>query len=56
MGILLSICGVYTAVSSEAWSKLRDWASVAVRGRLLLSGNGAHASLKTAVFIADERR
>ena len=39
----------YTAVSSEAWAKLRDWASVAGRGRLLLSGSVAHASLKTAV-------
>ena len=39
-----------TAVSSEAWAKLRDWASVAGRGRLLLSGSVAHASLKTAVF------
>ena len=38
-----------TAVSSEAWDMLRDWASVAGRGRLLLSGNVAHASLKTAV-------
>ena len=38
-----------TAVSSEAWAKLRDWASVAGRGRLLLSGSFAHASLKTAV-------
>ena len=38
-----------TAVLSEAWAKLRDWASVAVRGRLLLSGSVAHASLKTAV-------
>ena len=38
-----------TAVSSEAWAKLRDWASVAGRGRLLLSGSIAHASLKTAV-------
>ena len=28
---------------------MRDWASVAVRGRLLLSGSIAHASLKTAV-------
>ena len=40
-----------TAVSSEAWAKLRDWASVAVRGRLLLSGSVAHASLKTAVQV-----
>ena len=39
-----------TAVSSEAWAKLRDWASVARRGRLLLSGSVAHASLKTAVI------
>ena len=38
-----------TAVSSEAWAKLRDWASVAGRGRLLLSGSVAHVSLKTAV-------
>ena len=41
--------GICTAVSSEAWAKLRDWASVAGRGRLLLSGSVAHASLKTAV-------
>ena len=42
--------GLYrTAVLSEAWAKLRDWASVAGRGRLLLSGSVAHASLKTAV-------
>ena len=40
----------YTAVSSEAWAKLRDWASVAGRGRLLVSGSVANASLKTAVF------
>ena len=39
----------YIAVSSEAWAKLRDWSSVAGRGRLLLSGSVAHASLKTAV-------
>ena len=38
-----------TAVLSEAWAKLRDWASVAGRGRLLLSGSVAHASLETAV-------
>ena len=38
-----------TAVSSEAWAKLRDWASVAGGGRPLLSGSIAHASLKTAV-------
>ena len=45
---LVGIC--CTAVSSEAWAKLRDWASVAGRGRLLLSGSVAHASLKTAVI------
>ena len=39
-----------TAVSSEAWAKLRVWARVAGGGRLLLSGSVAHASLKTAVF------
>ena len=38
-----------TAVSSEAWAKLRDWASVGGRGRLLLSGSVAHASLETTV-------
>ena len=38
-----------TAVSSEAWAKLSDWTSVAGRGRLLLSGSVAHASLITAV-------
>ena len=44
-----------TTVSSEAWAKLRDWASVAGRGRLLLSGSIAHASLKTAVFCLIDR-
>merc|ERR1712117_457683 len=39
----------HTAVSSEAWAKLRVWTSVAGRGWLLLSGSVAHASLKTAV-------
>ena len=39
-----------TAVSSEAWAKLCDWASVATRGWLLLSGSVAHASLETAVL------
>ena len=39
-----------TAVSSEAWAKLCDWASVVGRGRLLLSGSVAHASLKNAVL------
>ena len=41
---------ISTAVSSEALAKLRDWASVAGRGWLLLSGSVAHASLKTAVY------
>ena len=40
----------FTAVSSEAWAKLRDWASVAGKGRLLLSGSVAHASLETSVL------
>ena len=40
-----------TAVSSEAWAKLGDWASVAGRGWLLLSGSVAHASLETAVLL-----
>ena len=38
-----------TAVSSEAWAKLRVWASVAGRVWLLLPGRVDHASLKTAV-------
>ena len=42
-----------TTVLSVAWAKLRDWASVAGRGRLLLSGSVAHASLKTAVYDKD---
>ena len=44
---------LHTAVLSEAWAKLRDWASVAGRGRLLLSGSVAHASMKTAVTVSD---
>ena len=40
---------ILTAVSSDARAKLRDWASLAGRGRQLLSGSVAHASLKTAV-------
>merc|ERR1719219_502468 len=40
-----------TAGSSEAWAKLRVWASVAGRGRLLLSGSVAHASLKTTLLL-----
>ena len=40
---------VFTAVSSEAWAKLREWAILASKGRLLLSGSVAHASLETAV-------
>ena len=40
---------MFTAVLSEAWAKLRDWASVAGRGWLLLSGSVAHASLETTV-------
>ena len=43
--------GGFTAASSEAWAKLRNCASVAARGRLLLSGSVAHASLETAVVI-----
>ena len=41
----------FAAVSSEAWAKLRVWASVAGRGRLLLSGSVAHASLETVVGV-----
>ena len=34
---------------------MRDWASVAARGRLLLSGSVAHASLKTAVDVSNNQ-
>ena len=37
------------AVSSEAWAKLREWAILAGKGRLLLSGSVVLASLKAAV-------
>ena len=43
-----------TAVLSEAWAKLRDVASVAGRGRLLLSVSVAHASLKTVVVLLSQ--
>ena len=39
-------------VSSEAWAKLREWAILAGKGRLLLSGSVVLASLKAAVFTA----
>ena len=39
----------YTAVLSEAWAKLREWAFMAGKGRLLLSGSIVRASLKAAV-------
>ena len=48
-GTCIAVKSHSTAVSSEAWAKLRDWANLAGRGRLLLSGSIAHASLKTAV-------
>ena len=38
-----------TAVLSEAWAKLREWAILAGKGRLLLSGSVVLASLKAAV-------
>ena len=40
---------VCTAVLSEAWAKLREWAVLASQGRLLLSGSVVLASLKAAV-------
>ena len=52
LGRSMNSKGYNTAVLSEAWAKLRDWASVAGRGWLLLSGSLAHASLKTAVCIS----
>ena len=36
-------------MSSEAWAKLREWAILAGKGRLLLSGSVVLASLKAAV-------
>ena len=39
----------FTAVLSEAWAKLREWAILAGKGRLLLSGSVVLASLKAAV-------
>ena len=38
-----------TAVSSEAWVKLREWAILANKNQLLLSGSVVLASLKAAV-------
>ena len=40
---------INTAVLSEAWAKLCEWAILAGKGQLLLSGSVAHASLKTTV-------
>ena len=40
-----------TAVSSEAWAKLREWAILAGKGWLLLSGSVVLFSLKAAVRI-----
>ena len=42
--------GTNTAVLSEAWAKLREWAILAGKGRLLLSGSVVLASLKAAVY------
>ena len=41
----------YTAVSSEAWAKLREWAVLAGKGQLLFSGSVVLASLKAAVLV-----
>ena len=46
----LSRLTLHTAVSSEAWAKLREWAILAGKGRLLLSGSVVLASLKAAVL------
>ena len=45
----LYVDNAHTAVSSEAWAKLREWAILASKGRLLLSGSVVLASLKAAV-------
>ena len=42
---------LYTAVLSEAWAKLREWAILAGKGQLLLSGSVVLASLKAAVHM-----
>ena len=42
----------HTAVLSEAWAKLREWAILAGKGWLLLSGSVVLASLKASVLIA----
>ena len=47
IGILVPY--MFTAVSSEAWARLREWAVLAGKGRLLLSGSVVLASLKAAV-------
>ena len=44
--LFLVLC---TTVSSEAWAKLREWAVLAGKGRLLLSGSVVLASLKAPV-------
>ena len=43
---------ISTALSREAWAKLGEWAILAGKGRLLLSGSIVLASLKAAVNIA----
>ena len=45
------MCGRCTAVSSEAWAKLREWAALAGMGRLLFSGSVVLASLKAPVSV-----
>ena len=39
-----------TAVLSEAWAKLREWAILDGKGWMLLSGSIVLASLKAAVI------
>ena len=41
---------LHTAVSSEAWAKLCEWAILAGKGQLLLSGSIVLPSLKAAVY------
>ena len=43
---------LYTAASSEARAKLCEWAILAGKGWLLLSGSVAQASLKTDVKLS----
>ena len=46
---VMCTCQLIAAVSSEGRAKLREWAVLACKGRLLLSGSVVLPSLKAAV-------